>query len=461
MNNPAFTFIILTFNEAKHLPRLLDSIKELNAPIYVLDSGSTDETLTICNLAGITVRYNNFENHPKQWNHALSRFKVNTPWVIGLDADQIVSSELKQMLANFKDKNYSHIEGIYFNRKNYFKGKWIKHGGYYPKYLLKMFRSDKGYSDLTENMDHRFQVPGKTLIWKQGYLIEENLKENEISFWIEKHNRYSDLLAIEEVERIYQLRQPALKIKPFGSPNERNAWLKKYWWKMPKYLRPFLYLVYRLIIRRGFLDGKTGLIYHFLQAFWFRLLVDIKIDEYLNHTTKPKPSTSKFLLKFMILFFILYGFNIIYIGITTPGGLYIKWLDQYLNFISWWRQFSISSTAAMLTMLNYTIQINDYGLSVKDHSGFKLVYSCLGYGIMSGFASFVIAFPTSRYSKIYFLVTGLLGIQILNTIRLVLIAIYYDHSNKFFGLDPHNLFNLFIYALLAGAIYRWASSRNN
>ncbi|HEY0054481.1 MAG TPA: glycosyltransferase family 2 protein [Pedobacter sp.] len=274
-----FSFIILAYNEEIHLPRLLKSIAELSAPIYILDSGSTDKTLEISNHFGAIVKHHNFENHPKQWDIALNSFPISTPWIIGLDSDQIVTPELFEKLKNFTDSDFKDADGIYFNRKNYFKGKWLKYGGYYPKYLLKMFRRGIGFSDLNENMDHRFVVPGKTIIWKDGHLLEENLKENKISFWIDKHNRYSDLIADEEVERMKLLRSQTVKGSFFGNPDEKIAWLKNIWWKLPLGFRPFLYFFYRIFIQLGILDGTTGLLFHFLQGFWFRLIVDVKIKE--------------------------------------------------------------------------------------------------------------------------------------------------------------------------------------
>jgi glycosyltransferase involved in cell wall biosynthesis len=282
--NPPFSFIILTHNEEIHLPRLLQSISDLNAPVFILDSGSTDRTIEIGEKFGATFLQHPFENHPKQWDHALKNFAIQTPWVICLDADQVVTPELKQHLSNFRE-DYADIDGIYFNRKNFFKGKWIKHGGYYPFYLLKMMRYGIGYSDINENMDHRFVVSGKTRIWKDGYLLEENLKENNISFWIDKHNRYSDLVAQEEVERMRSAKTQTEKPAFWGSPNQRKAWCKQLWWKLPRYVRPTLYFTQRLLFQLGILDGRTGIIFHFLQGFWFRLIVDIKIDELLKKDT--------------------------------------------------------------------------------------------------------------------------------------------------------------------------------
>ena len=279
MLSTQFSIIILTFNEEIHLPRLLKSVQPLNAATYILDSGSTDKTLEIAANFGCEVKNNPFINHPKQWDAALKSFDIKTPWVVCLDADQEVTSELIGLLSNFRDEDFKDVSGIYFNRKNIFKGKWLRHGGYFPVYLLKMFRYGVGYSDLNENMDHRFIVPGKTIIWKNGFIVEENLKENEISFWISKHNRYSDLVAQEEWERLQQLRTQTLKPDLFGSPDQKKAFLKSIWWKMPLYVRPFIYFFHRYFIQLGILDGKQGFVFHFLQAFWFRLVVDIKIDE--------------------------------------------------------------------------------------------------------------------------------------------------------------------------------------
>ena len=105
-----------------------------------------------------------------------------------------------------------------------------------------------------------------------------------------KHNRYSDLVAQEEWERLQQLRTQTLKPDLFGSPDQKKAFLKSIWWKMPLYVRPFIYFFHRYFIQLGILDGKQGFVFHFLQAFWFRLVVDIKIDEIRKkHTLENRP----------------------------------------------------------------------------------------------------------------------------------------------------------------------------
>jgi exosortase/archaeosortase family protein len=458
-----FTIIILTLDEEVHLTRLLESIQGLHARICVMDSGSTDGTLNICRENNIDVCYRSFDNHPKQWDAALSSFKITSSWIIGLDADQTLSPELFSMLSNFKDEDHAGIDGIYFNRKNHYKGRWIKYGGYYPFYLLKMFRHEVGVSDLNENMDHRFIVPGKTIIWKKGHLLEENLKENNLQFWIEKHNRYSDLLADEECRMIGRSRIQSSQQRYWGSPNERKAWLKSLWWKLPRHLRPFIYFGYRMTVQLGFLDGRSGIIFHFLQGFWFRLIVDIKIEERQKAFTSPKSLNNlslwnarpvKFLLLFPLLFFVLYGFNIAFIGVTTPGRLYLEAVDIHFNYIRYWREVMLTSTYTILDRLGYQVSVSTHQLRVHGHAGFNLVYSCLGYGVMSFFAAFVLAYPKSALSKWKLLIGGLITIQVLNVLRLLTISIYWKQTQSHVP-SHHALFNMFLYSILLLMIYRW------
>lgn len=458
-----FSFIVLTFNEEIHLPRLLQSIQSLDAPIFVLDSGSTDATLDLCKQYYATTAFHTFDNHPKQWDFALKNFDVKTPWIICLDADQQVSPELLSQLRNFDDKNFGGVNGIYFNRKNYFKGRWIKHGGYYPFYLLKMFRYGIGFSDLNENMDHRFIVPGKIEIWNNGYFLEENLKENKISFWIDKHNRYSTLLAQEEVERLQKLRQQTLKPKFGGTPDERTAWLKNIWWKLPRYWRPAIYFFYRMIFQLGFLDGKTGIIFHFLQGFWFRLIVDVKIDELMQVQQRnprltdqypTKKPAMRFALSFLLLFALLYKFNLFYNSLISQGKNYNIFLSKHFNYIQWLRDFLLRSSSAGLQLFGYQTKINSLSLLAVGYGKITLAYDCLGLGVMSFLIAFAVTYPAKIKSKLKLLIACIIGFQLLNILRFMLLALYWkgEEINK---INHHTIFNLFIYMLLTIALYFW------
>ncbi len=171
-------------------------------------------------------------------------------------------------------------------------------------------------------------------------------------------------------------------------------------------------------------------------------------------------------LRFIGLFLCLSGFfyifNTAYIGITAKGGAYIPFLDKYLNYIRWWRDFDIELSATILRWLGYTVITNDYQLKVVGLAGFKLVYTCLGYGIMGVFAAFVLAFPKPFKQKIGFLLFGLLLIQALNIARFVLISIFWTGKDFLWGIDHHNFFNTIVYAILIVTVFFWIkrSERN-
>lgn len=270
----SLSIIILTYNEEKNITKCLRSLEILDANIYVVDSFSTDETENIVKSYGGYFIQNKFETHVKQWKFALALSEVKTEWILGLDADQELTSELAEEI---KDTLESHPKenGFYLNRRNYFLNQWIKHGGYYPRYLLKLFRREYVYLDENEMMDHHFYVKGGTK--KLQYdLIENNLNE-DLTFWVTKHNKYATLQAQEEFNKL-ELSKGEL----FGKQDERRLYLKNRWNNLPLFLRPLIYFIYRYFIQLGFLDGTKGLIFHFLQAFWYRFLIDAKIYEMKN-----------------------------------------------------------------------------------------------------------------------------------------------------------------------------------
>jgi hypothetical protein len=195
-----------------------------------------------------------------------------------LDPDHCVTPLLKAELSEtFARGIPDDINGFYVKRRNVFQGKWIRHGGYYPKYMLKLVRRKLVHFDENE-FDYRAYVPGGSLKLKND-IIEENLKEEDITFWIDKHNIFATRQACEEMLRAGE--PGSWKTRPlfFGNPDQRTLWLKIRWYRMPLYVRPFLYFFYRYFLRLGVLDGKKGFVFHFLQAFWYRLLVDIKLEQ--------------------------------------------------------------------------------------------------------------------------------------------------------------------------------------
>jgi glycosyltransferase involved in cell wall biosynthesis len=244
--------------------------------LYIVDSGSTDATLAIADELGAKVVSHKFETHTRQWRWALATLPLRTEWVLALDADQRLTPELADAIASAFGEGGSsgETDGFFLNRRQVFRGRWIKYGGYYPKYLLKLFRRSAVALHDSDLVDHHFHVSGRTRQLR-GDLIEDNRNEAQIFDWIQKHNRYARLQATQELQQLNAGAAPRL----FGSPDERTAWMKSVWSRLPLYLRPFAYFVYRYILRLGFLDGKEGFIFHFMQAYWYRLLIDINRDE--------------------------------------------------------------------------------------------------------------------------------------------------------------------------------------
>jgi glycosyltransferase involved in cell wall biosynthesis len=272
--------VILTFNEERNLDAVLDSVSGWAAAVYVVDSGSTDATVAIARRHGAQVVVHPFDTHARQWKWALETLPIGTEWVLALDADQRLTPELRRAITvALTGSNTVGVgpNGYFVARRQIFRGRWIRHGGYYPKYLLKLFRRSHAALDERELVDHHFIVDGP-LAKLDGDLIEDNLNEAAIFDWTAKHNRYAVLQARHEVAAAAEgSGVPVSSV--LASPDGRTRWLQRQWRRLPLFVRPVLYVLYRYVIRLGFLDGKEGFVFHVLQGFWYRLLVDINIDE--------------------------------------------------------------------------------------------------------------------------------------------------------------------------------------
>jgi glycosyltransferase involved in cell wall biosynthesis len=283
--------VVLTFNEERNIAACLESVAGWAADLFVVDSGSTDRTEAIAKQFGATVMTHTFESHARQWRWTFEHLPIRTDWLLAIDADQSLTPELKADIANKLPlwNTTGGPAGAYLNRRQIFRGRWIKHGGYYPKYLLKLFRRDAVSLDESDLVDHHFIVSGPT-VTLNGDLIEDNKNESQISIWIGKHNRYAVLQAREEESRTSTV---VSADRAFGSPDDRTKFRKQIWNRLPLYLRPLGYFFYRYFVRLGFLDGKEGFIFHFMQAFWYRLLVDINRDEIRRQTAGPDERVAK------------------------------------------------------------------------------------------------------------------------------------------------------------------------
>lgn len=271
--------IITTRNEAGNIGRTLESIAGWVDEIFVLDSDSTDGTVEIARRhAHITnLPYKHGSIIPWIFDWGLKNLPLRNEWVLILEADQRPDADLKRALEELFAQPSIAENGFDLRRKQIFRGSWIRFGGYGSKRMLKLFRRGQGEIDPKEE-DARVYVKGAVRELK-GWLVEENVKEERILFYLEKHLRYADAFAREELERHETGIRWKGKARLFGTHDERTLWLKSMYYRSPLYLRPWVYFFYRYFILLGILDGKQGFIFHLLQAYWFRLIVDIRIEE--------------------------------------------------------------------------------------------------------------------------------------------------------------------------------------
>ncbi|MBW4550085.1 MAG: glycosyltransferase family 2 protein [Aphanocapsa sp. GSE-SYN-MK-11-07L] len=270
------SIIILTRNEAANLPTCLASLQPLNAEIFIVDSGSSDQTVDIAKQAGCQVFTHPWENYAKQLNWALGNLPISNPWIMRLDADERLTPELVEELQKELPNASGQIGGYQVKRRVFFMGRWIRHGGYYPTWLLRIWRNGIGICEERWMDEHIILSSGRIVNLKHD-IIDENQKG--LTFWTDKHNHYADREVKDLVGLTLDQPDELLSEEQFSQARKRR-WVKKNLYaRSPLFIRAFFYYLMRYVIGLGFLDGIEGLIFHFLQGFWYRFLVDAKIYE--------------------------------------------------------------------------------------------------------------------------------------------------------------------------------------
>jgi glycosyltransferase involved in cell wall biosynthesis len=266
------TAIILTRDEALHLPRALQSLQGVATEVIVVDSGSTDATCQIARDAGANLWQNPWTNYAQQFNWALDRLGTGDGWVLRLDADEYVTPELAaQIRAGLPD-----VAGVTLGRLMYFQGKPVRHGGLFPTRMLRLFRRGQGRVE-ARWMDEHITVTGP-VAHLTGRIIDDNRKP--LDWWIAKHNAYASREVVDILNhRHHFLPQDTIAALGAGQAAGKR-WIKeKIYARLPGGARAAAYFLYRYILRLGFLDGAEARAFHVLQGFWYRYLVDAKLAE--------------------------------------------------------------------------------------------------------------------------------------------------------------------------------------
>lgn len=270
--------IILTKDEELHIRRCLDRIAPIAKEVFIIDSYSTDRTLEIAKeYPNVQILQNKWVNYATQFNWALANAPIGTAWVLRLDADEYLTQELTEELIAELPMHGPDVTGVIFPLRRVFLGRVIRKGMPQVK-LLRMFRFGKAKSEIRLMDEHIELTEGHAVEFKNEF-ADDNL--NNLSWWTQKHVGYAireavDLLDIEfgltgsgDGDADRNISQQALAKRK----------MKHKYARQPLFWRSFAYFVYRYFLKRGFLEGKEGFLWHFLQGWWYRTLVDAKVYE--------------------------------------------------------------------------------------------------------------------------------------------------------------------------------------
>ncbi len=268
MSQLDITTIILTYNEEKHIVRCLENALFFSKKVYVIDSPSTDKTQELCrafpNVEVVVHKYPG--NQAAQFNWALDNIDIDTEWIFRLDADEYLSDELIEELKSTIPSLPSDVTGCMIKRDVVLMGRRIKHGKLKTIKLLRLWRTGKGRIENRLMDEHTFLLEGRSVDLK-NYFYDENL--NGIEAWVKKHLDYAKREVIT-----YQEGNQGV-----GTGFEMRNSQKAHYYNFPKYHRGFWLFILRYIFLGGFLDGKAGFVWNFMQCWWYRTVIDVMLDE--------------------------------------------------------------------------------------------------------------------------------------------------------------------------------------
>jgi len=221
--------LVLTYNEALNIEHCLRSVAGWCREIHVVDSGSTDATLDIVRAYTDHVYTHEYVDHRSQLTWAFEQVPFSTEWILLLDADNAISSPLQADITRALSHDDQAVNGFYLAHQYYFRGKPIR--GFKP-WSLRLLRKGTFEIDQSELVDFRIVVRGR-VGYLPGVMTEQNRKEDDLDFWIDKHQTFSSRLAAEEVLRRSGYLDWSFRPKLLGSHDERIVWLKSRWYTMP------------------------------------------------------------------------------------------------------------------------------------------------------------------------------------------------------------------------------------
>lgn len=268
------TAIIMTKNEEKNLEDCLKSMKGFAKRCVVIDSGSTDDTVKIAKRYGADVYNHRFEYYAKQFNWGLKNCDIDTEWIIRLDADERFPEELKKEIKKIIVENKKKpMNGITIEADLYFLGRLMKHG-MHKKRKMMLFKREYGCIEDRRRDAHSVISEGYSAQAKNRF-IHYDFKD--ISSYIEKYNQYATREMQDYIDFKHGKSTDINTDQSILTQRKRKYGL---YYKMPKFVRCWAWFIHNYIFRGGFLDGREGLVFYFLECYWYRFTVDSKIYEY-------------------------------------------------------------------------------------------------------------------------------------------------------------------------------------
>jgi glycosyltransferase involved in cell wall biosynthesis len=257
--------LILTRNEQRDLPGCLASVS-WSDDIHVFDSQSTDATIEIAKAAGVHIRTRAFDDYATHRNAALATVPFKHPWVFLLDADERPTPELSREMQQLSLAAPPEIAAFRLRRRDFLFDTWLKHAQLSP-YYIRLIRPER--ARYTRAINEVLEIDGP--IAELSYPLDHYPFSKGIAKWIEKHNLYSTMEA-ELIARNQSLQNPSLKTA-LRHPDfhTRRLHQKAIFYRLPG--RPLLKWLYMVFVRGAILDGRAGLTYATLQAFYEYLIV--------------------------------------------------------------------------------------------------------------------------------------------------------------------------------------------
>ena len=279
--------IILTHNEEKNISKAIKSANKVSNIVYVVDSFSDDKTINIAKKLNAKILKKKFKNHSEQFNWALNKIHPKEKWVLRLDADEYLEDSLINEI-NIK-MNYlkKDVNGITFKLKEKFLDKFIRFGGRRNLRILRLWKYGFGKIE-NRLMDEGVYLFSGRIKHFSNYIVNDNSKD--INQYILKHQSYASKEAIEVIDKKYNILKKNSR-KNFNIDTKRKIKLfikNRIYYNLPYPISSSLYFIFRYFILLGFLDGKIGFIYHFIQGYWYRVMVGEKVDQIEKSIKKVK-----------------------------------------------------------------------------------------------------------------------------------------------------------------------------